>query len=72
MNTKIIFKSCVLEVVKHEGKAWLTATTLAIALEYSDTRKVTHLYTRNSDEFTPGMSEVLKLSTSGNLYRYPD
>lgn len=67
MNTQLIFKSYVLEVVKHEGKSWFTATTLAIALEYSDTRKVTHLYNRNSDEFTPGMSEVLKSSTSGNL-----
>ncbi|EAA3938781.1 transcriptional regulator [Salmonella enterica subsp. enterica] len=67
MNTQLVFKSRVLEAVEHEGKPWFTAATLAKALEYSDTKRITVLYNRNSDEFTPGMSEVLKSSTSGNL-----
>lgn len=62
-----IFQNHTLEAVQYEGKSWFTAATLAIALEYADARSVTNIYTRNVDEFTPGMSEVIKLVTSGNL-----
>jgi hypothetical protein len=67
MSNQLVFKSHTLEAIEHEGKYWFTAATLATALEYADTKRVTVLYNRNSDEFTPGMSEVIKLSTSGNL-----
>ncbi|EEV2457852.1 Bro-N domain-containing protein [Escherichia coli] len=67
MSTQIVFKSHVLETIEHNGKTWFTAATLATALEYSDARSVTNIYTRNTDEFTLGMSEVIKMVTSGNL-----
>lgn len=63
MSTQLVFKSHVLETIEHNGKTWFTAATLATALEYSDARSVTNIYTRNTDEFTLGMSEVIKMLT---------
>ncbi|ECW0140353.1 transcriptional regulator [Salmonella enterica subsp. salamae] len=67
MSNQLIFKSHVLETVEYEGKPWFTSATLAVALGYSDAKRITVLYNRNSDEFTSCMSEVLKSSTSANL-----
>lgn len=65
MATQLVFKSHVLEAVEHEGKSWFTAATLAIALEYSRGDKITQIYNRNADEFTPCMSINLKLRFNG-------
>ncbi|HFW3713872.1 TPA: Bro-N domain-containing protein [Salmonella enterica subsp. enterica serovar 6,7:y:-] len=65
MSNKLVFKAHTLETVEHEGKIWFTAATLAIALEYSRGDKVTQLYNRNVDEFSPGMSINLKLRFNG-------
>lgn len=65
MANQLIFKSHVLEAVEHEGKSWFTAATLAIALEYSRGDKITQIYNRNADEFTPCMSINLKLRFNG-------
>ncbi|MBE5253376.1 Bro-N domain-containing protein [Mixta mediterraneensis] len=67
MATQLIFRSHTLEAIEHEGQSWFTAATLAIALEYADTRSVTKIYTRNEDEFTPCMSLVVSLTTSGKI-----
>lgn len=65
MATQLTFKSHVLEAIEHDGKSWFTATTLAIALEYSRGDKITQIYNRNADEFTPCMSINLKLRFNG-------
>ncbi|HAF5679584.1 TPA: transcriptional regulator [Salmonella enterica] len=65
MSNKLVFKAHTLEAVEHEGKIWFTAATLAIALEYSRGDKVTQLYNRNVDEFSPDMSINLKLRFNG-------
>lgn len=67
MATQLVFKSRTLEAVEHEGKFWFTASTLATALEYADARSVTNIYNRNSDEFTPCMSQVINMITSGQI-----
>lgn len=69
MATQLTFKSHVLEAVEHEGKPWFTAATLAIALEYSRGDKITQIYNRNADEFTPCMSLNLNLRVSGKINR---
>ncbi|MCD4237033.1 hypothetical protein KX530_29750, partial [Escherichia coli] len=61
MSTQLVFKSHVLETIEHDGKQWFTAATLASALEYSRGDKITQIYNRNSDEFTPCMSINLKM-----------
>lgn len=45
---------------------WLTSSDLAKALEYSNSRAVTMIYNKYADEFSPGMTQVLEVSTSGN------
>lgn len=45
---------------------WLTSSDLAKALEYSNSRAVTMIYNKYSDEFTCGMTQVLEVSTTGN------
>jgi len=67
------FQNHTLEAVQYEGKYWFTAATLAKALEYSRGDKITQIYNRNADEFTPCMSINVKLTfndvdeKSGNL-----
>ncbi|ENB4433030.1 hypothetical protein ABHW37_004220 [Escherichia coli] len=65
MSTQLVFKSHVLETIEHDGKQWFTAATLASALEYSRGDKITQIYNRNSDEFTPCMSINLKMRFNG-------
>ncbi len=61
----ISFESTDLTVIDHQGRPWLAAADLARALGYTEARKVTQIYKRHEDEFTSGLTEVLKLSTSG-------
>ncbi|HBC1013463.1 TPA: transcriptional regulator, partial [Escherichia coli] len=65
MSDQFIFKSHVLEVIEHGGKQWFTAATLATALEYSRGDKITQIYNRNIDEFSPCMSINLKMRFNG-------
>lgn len=65
MPNNLVFKAHTLEAVEHDGKSWFTAATLAVALEYSRGDKVTQIYNRNADEFTPGMSINLNLRFNG-------
>lgn len=53
-------------VNRQDKQIWLTASQLAEALEYSDVRSVTKIYQRKADEFTSGMTEVVKLTTTNN------
>jgi len=67
MATQLTFKSHTLEAIEHEGKSWFTAATLAIALEYSRGDKISQIYNRNADEFTPCMTLNLNLRVSGKI-----
>lgn len=73
MSQALTFNDVTLSPVTHQNNLWIRAVELARALGYSDTRKVTHLYERNSDEFTPDMTQVIEipevpeLGTSKNL-----
>lgn len=73
MSQALTFNEVTLSPVTHQSSLWIRAAELARALGYSDTRKVTHLYERNSDEFTPDMTQVIEipevpeLGTSKNL-----
>lgn len=67
MSNQLVFKSYTLEAIYHEGKLWFTAATLASALGYSRGDKITQIYNRNSDEFTPCMALNLNLRVSGKI-----
>ncbi|EPR3505707.1 BRO family protein [Serratia marcescens] len=65
MTAQLTFNSHVLETVSHDNRLWFTSATLAKALEYSRGDKITQIYNRSKDEFTPCMSINLKLKFNG-------
>ena len=62
MTQALIFNEIILSPVTYQNSLWIRATELARALGYSDTRKITHLYERNADEFTPEMTQVIEIA----------
>ena len=62
MTQVLIFNEITLSPVTYQNSLWIRATELARALGYSDTRKITHLYERNADEFTPEMTQVIEIT----------
>lgn len=60
------FQGKALVPVSNITGTWLTSSDLAKALQYSNSRAVTMIYNKYSDEFTNGMAQVLEVSTSGN------
>lgn len=64
MSNSLTFQTTIFDVVNHNNQPWIRSTELARALGYSDERRISILYSRHSDEFTNGMTEVLNLGTS--------
>lgn len=62
MTQALIFNEITLSPVTYQNSLWIRATELARALGYSDTRKITHLYERNADEFAPEMTQVIEIA----------
>ena len=48
---------------------WFTSSNIASALKYANSRAVTMIYNKYSDEFSAGMTQVLEVSTSGNIIK---
>lgn len=69
MNTQLSFHETHFNVVHHNHQIWLTAVEIAQALHYKSDDAVTKIYNRNSDEFSKGMSETVKLGVSGNYQK---
>lgn len=64
--TALTFHSTRLDVVDLQGLVWLRGQQIADALEYKNPRQaVDDLYSRNADEFTPEMTQVLELPSAG-------
>jgi hypothetical protein len=61
----LTFQSMTFDVVQRAGQVWLRAAEIAEALGYSRADKVTQIYERNQDEFSPCMTQTLKLRVSG-------
>lgn len=61
----LTFQSHTLNVVQRDGQVWLRAAEIAEALGYSRADKVTQLFDRNRDEFSPAMTQTLKTRASG-------
>ena len=63
MNT-LTFNGNTLTTINQDNQVWLTSKELAKALGYADSRAVSGLYNKYSDEFTKKMTEVVELTTS--------
>ena len=53
------FNDVIFDVVDHNGQPWLKSSQLATALGYAREDKVTRLYSRNADEFTENMTQLI-------------
>lgn len=63
MNT-LTFNDVNFNPVQRNGQIWLTSGEVAKALGYKSTKSISNLYSANSDEFTPAMTEVIESVTS--------
>lgn len=63
MNT-LTFNEVDFNPVERNGQIWLTSGEVAKALGYKSTKSISNLYSANSDEFTPAMTEVIESVTS--------
>ena len=68
MTSILTFENTEFDVVDIHNVAWLRAMQVAYALEYKNPAQDIHnLYTRNADEFTDEMTQVLELPTAGGV-----
>lgn len=54
-------------VPQNDGQIWLTASDLSKALGYAESRAVTKIFNRNSDEFSENMTQVIDNPQVPNL-----
>lgn len=64
----LVFESTEFDVVDIHQIPWLRGSQVASALDYSDpSRAISELYSRNADEFTEEMTQVIDLPTAGGV-----
>ncbi|WP_052702586.1 BRO family protein [Vibrio sp. S234-5] len=69
MTSALTFQNTRFDVVEKQNKIWLAAADIATALGYANSNSISRIYRRNSDEFTRGMTEEVKLALSGNYQK---
>ena len=62
MTQALTFNDVTLTPIPHQNSPWIRAADLSRALGYCDESKVSRLYRRNADEFTPEMTQVVEIS----------
>ena len=62
MNISLTFNDITFSPVPHQNSLWIRAVELARALGYSSEEKVSRVYRRNADEFTPDMTQLIEIS----------
>lgn len=63
MTNQLVFNNTPLTFITLNNQIWITSNELAKALQYSNSKAVTMIYNKYSDEFTHCMSTVLESST---------
>ena len=67
MNISLTFNDITFSPVPHQNSLWIRAVELARALGYSSEEKVSRVYRRNEDEFTPDMTQVIEITDRPEL-----
>lgn len=62
MTQALTFNDIILTPIPHQNSLWIRAAELARALGYCDESKVSRLYRRNAEEFTPEMTQIIEIS----------
>lgn len=65
-SNELTFHNVTFNPIVADQQVWLTSAELAKALKYSSTKSISTLYSRNADEFTPAITQVIEMMTSGN------
>ncbi|MNZ42258.1 hypothetical protein D3C78_598290 [compost metagenome] len=65
----LTFRDTQFDITDRNGQPWLQSAQIASALGYASEDAVSRIYRRNADEFTPCMTETVKLTVSGNLQK---
>jgi prophage antirepressor-like protein len=64
--TTLTFESTTFDVSTINNQIWLNGTQIGEALGYTDAaNSIAKIYTRNADEFTPSMTQLIELDTAG-------
>lgn len=58
MNT-LTFNGNTLTTINQDDQVWLTSGALATALGYADGKSINRIFSRNEDEFSPRMTQVI-------------
>ena len=66
-NQIVAFKGQNLSIINQNHQPYFSSQDVAKALGYARCDKITQIYNRHADEFTPDMSDTLNLRLSGNL-----
>lgn len=66
MNNIVKFDNKNIRLINHNGQKYITAKSVADALGYANSKKVSNLYQAHKEEFEEGVSLVLDLGTRGN------
>lgn len=60
MSQALTFNEISFTPVTHQGRLWIRAAELARALGFAREDKVTQIYQRHADEFTPDMTQLIE------------
>lgn len=60
MNISLTFNEISFTPVTHQNSLWIRAAELAHALGFAREDKVTQIYQRHADEFTPDMTQLIE------------
>lgn len=67
-NAVLVFENTEFDIVDIHNVPWLRGLQVASALAYKNpTADIQNLYTRNADEFTEEMTQVVDLQTAGGI-----
>ena len=66
-NAVLVFENTEFDVVDIHNVPWLRGPQIADALKMRDRRGTHDLFTRNADEFTEEMTQVVDLQTAGGV-----
>lgn len=61
MSTSLCFNEVQFSPVSHDNQLWIRATELARALGYKRSDILTKLYSKNADEFTSDMTQLIEI-----------
>ena len=56
----LTFNNNTLATINQDNQVWLTSSDLAIALGYADGKSINRIFSRNEDEFSPNMTQVIE------------